>query len=72
MLNERENSTSPVAVRTPHFPVFAEFVNASYSARYQILMTRLLREKLYDSACFLLSPRTGQLPRSAHISHPGC
>lgn len=59
LLEDCEKSTSPVAVSTPHFPVFTEFVNASYSARYQILMTRLLRERLYDSACFLLSPRNG-------------
>lgn len=59
MLEDCEKSTSPVAVSTPHFPVFPEFVNASCSARYQILLTRLLRERLYDSACFLLSPRKG-------------
>jgi hypothetical protein len=59
LLEDCEKSTSPVAVSTPHFPVFTEFVNASYSARYQILLTRLLRERLYDSACFLLSPRNG-------------
>lgn len=59
MLEDCEKSTSPVAVRTPHFPVFPEFVDASYAKRYQILMNRLLRERLYDSACFMLSPRTG-------------
>lgn len=65
MLEDCENSTSPVAVRTPHFPVFPEFVDASYAKRYQILMTRLLRERLYDSACFMLSPRTSG-PKGKH------
>jgi hypothetical protein len=59
MLEDCTKSTSPVALRAPHFPVFPEFVNASYSTRYQILITRLLRERLYDAACFLLSPRSG-------------
>jgi hypothetical protein len=28
----------------------------NYSRRYEILLTKLVRERLYDSACFLLSP----------------
>lgn len=60
MLEDCPRSTSPVSVRQPHFPVFPEFVDASYSERYQLLMTRLVRERLYDSACFLLSsPKAG-------------
>lgn len=57
MLEECPRSTSPVSVRQPHFPVLPEFVDASYSARYQLLMTKLVRERLYDSTCFLLSSR---------------
>jgi hypothetical protein len=57
MLEDCPRSTSPVAVRQPHFPVFPEFVDASYSQRYQVLMTKLVRERLYDSACFILSSR---------------
>lgn len=64
MLEDCPRSTSPVAVRQPHFPVFPEFVDASYAKRYQLLMTKLVRERLYDSACFLLSSRrTGMLGR---------
>jgi hypothetical protein len=59
MLEDCEKSTSPVTVSTPNCPVFPEFVNAFYSARYQILLTRLLRERRCDSVCFLLSPRHG-------------
>ena len=57
MLEDCSRSTSPVSIRQPHFPVFSEFVNASYAERYQWLMTKLVRERLYDAACFLLSSR---------------
>jgi hypothetical protein len=55
MLEDCPASTSPVRVSQPHFEVFPEFLNASYSQRYQLLMTKLVRERLYDSACFLMS-----------------
>lgn len=67
MLEDCRRSTSPVSVRQPHFPVFPEFAGASYSVRYQLLMTKLVRERLYDSACFLLSSReTGSKGRHTH------
>ncbi len=67
MLEDCTRSTSPVSVRQPHFPVFPEFVDASYSKRYQFLMTKLVRERLYDSTCFLLSSReTGSKGRYSH------
>ena len=56
LLEQTERSTAPVRCQQSHFPVFPEFLDASYSRRYQILLTRLVRERLYDSACFLLSP----------------
>jgi hypothetical protein len=34
--------------------VFPEFKAASYAKRCEILLTKLVRERLYDSACFLL------------------
>jgi len=67
MLEDCPRSTSPVSVRQPHFPVFSEFIDASYSKRYQLLMTKLVRERLYDSTCFLLSSReTGLKGRYTH------
>ncbi len=57
LLEDCENSIRPVSVRQPHFPVFPEFIGASYSKRYQLLLTKLIRERLYDSACFLMSPK---------------
>ena len=35
--------------------MFPEFKEASYASRYEILLTKLVRERLYDSACFLMS-----------------
>lgn len=55
VLEEAERSMSPVAVKEPHFPVFSEFREASYAKRYEIMMTKLVRERLYDSAALLLS-----------------
>ena len=55
LLEECPRSTSKVSVKQPHFPVFQEFVGASYAERYQLLMTKLVRERLYDSSCFLMS-----------------
>jgi hypothetical protein len=57
LLEETEKSLSPVKVREPHFEVFEEFRDASYAKRYEILLTKLLRERLYDGACFLLTDR---------------
>jgi hypothetical protein len=55
LLEDCARSRSPVKVVAPHFPVFPEFRGASYRDRYAILIEKLLRERLYDGACFLLS-----------------
>lgn len=55
LLQEAQGSISPVRAREPHFKVFPEFRSASYAKRYEILLTKLVRERLYDSACFLMS-----------------
>ena len=55
LLEETPRSMSPVKVRETHFPVFHEFREASYAKRYEILCQKLLRERLYDGACLLLS-----------------
>ena len=58
LLEEAPGSTSPVPVAEPHFTVFKEFRGASYAKRYEILCQKLVRERLYDAACFLLSDET--------------
>ncbi|MDD5234430.1 MAG: PaeR7I family type II restriction endonuclease, partial [Syntrophales bacterium] len=55
LLEESEKSTSPIRVAEPHFEVFPEFKNTSYAKRYELFCERLVRERLYDAACFLMS-----------------
>jgi hypothetical protein len=59
LLEETSGSTSSVRNREPHFKVFPEFKDASYMRRYEILLTKLVRERLYDAACFLMSDAQG-------------
>lgn len=58
MLLERcPKSTSPVGVSEPHFPVFDEWRGASYAKRYELFCQKLVRERLYNAACFLTSSK---------------
>jgi hypothetical protein len=59
LLEECKASTNAVRSWEPYFRVFSEFRGASYMQRYQLLLTKLVRERLYDSACFLVSDRDG-------------
>lgn len=61
LLEECDRSLAPVKVKEPHFRVFEEFRGASYANRYELLLTKLLRERLYDGACLLLSTEKGGL-----------
>jgi hypothetical protein len=55
LMEDAAGSTRPVRAQEPHFKVFEEFRAASYAKRYEILLTKLVRERLYDSTCFLMS-----------------
>lgn len=68
LLEETPGSTRPVRTREPHFKVFPEFANSSYAKRYEILLTKLVRERLYDGACLLLS--NGQEGRKGLFREP--
>lgn len=57
MLEKAEGSLRPVGVCEPHFKVFDEFRGASYAKRYEILLTKLIRDRHYDSAALMLSSR---------------
>jgi len=57
LLEECPPSLAPVKVKQPHFQVFAEFHAASYAKRYEILLTKLMRERLYDATCLLMSTK---------------
>jgi len=55
ILEDCPKSRASVRVKQPHYQVFPEFQNASYATRYEVLMTKLLRERLYDGVSLLLS-----------------
>jgi hypothetical protein len=57
ILEDCPRSRQAVKVNEPHFSVFPEFREASYAKRYEILLTKLLRERLYDGASLLLSSK---------------
>ena len=59
LLEESSNSTRAVRARESHYPVFRQFEDASYARRYELLCERLVRERLYDAACLLLSDQAG-------------
>ncbi len=55
MLEDCEASNRPVRVKEPHFKVFPEFVGASYMKRYEIFCRKLVLERHYTSASFIVS-----------------
>lgn len=68
LLEDRAKVRSPVANKEPYFPVDPAFRGAttkrkgeekylgiSYSKRYELLCRRLVLERLYTSACFLMA-----------------
>jgi hypothetical protein len=57
MVEDTEKSRKPIRDKSPHFPVFPEFRQASYLSRYDILCQRLIKEGLYSAASVLASPR---------------
>ena len=61
LLEDAPKSTIPVKVDEPHFEVFPEFKEASYAKRYELFYERLMRERLYDGACLILSEKSGGL-----------
>lgn len=57
MVEDAPKSRSPVKDTSPHFPVFAEFKNASYLERYDLLCQKLVQEQLYTTASLIASKR---------------
>jgi hypothetical protein len=55
LLEDSPRSLAPVRVAEPHYAVFPECKDTSYAQRYALFCERLMRERLYDSACLLLS-----------------
>lgn len=58
LLEDAPGSRTPVENQSPNFPVFPEFIGASYADRYSILCRKLVQEQLYTAASVILSPRS--------------
>jgi hypothetical protein len=57
LLEDSAASQKPVKVKEPHFKVFPEFANSSYSRRYELFCRKLVRERYYDVSTFLISDK---------------
>jgi hypothetical protein len=56
MLEETTSSTRPTRpIRLRHYQADAAFQGLSYAQRYEQMCLRLVRERLYDAACFFIS-----------------
>jgi len=70
LLEESRQSSTPVALKEPHFKAFAEFQGSSYAVRYELLLRRLLLEKTYDCAALILATAAGG-PKGAYREPAG-
>jgi hypothetical protein len=57
-------------VLEPRFPVIPKFKAVSYRDRYAVLIEKLLRDRLYDGACFLLSNSAAAIQGHYIEPHP--
>lgn len=57
LLEDCPESRRPVSVREPHFAVFGEFKAASYAERYELFCRKLVLERQYTAACFIMADR---------------
>lgn len=55
LLEDSPASRRSIPIRSNHFDVFPEFINASYADRYGLLCRKMMRENLFDAACLILS-----------------
>lgn len=57
VLEDCPASRTPVKVSEPHFPVFEDFKNSSYAKRYELFCRKMVRERHYNAACFLMTDK---------------
>ncbi len=58
MVEDDSRSRTPVRDKSPHFPIFEEFREASYLVRYDLLCQKLVQEQLYTNASLITAPRS--------------
>ena len=68
LLEDSPKSRNPVRVNEPHFEVFPEFRDRSYMDRYELALRKLIRERLYRSACLITSVQ--QTPPNGNYLEP--
>jgi restriction endonuclease XhoI-like protein len=66
LLEDCDRVKIPVHNREPYFKVDPAFDRASYSKRYELLARRLVLERVYTSACLVMSTN----PRKTIITQP--
>ena len=57
VLEDSPTSRNPVQFAEPHFPVLPEFRGASYAKRYELFCQKMVRERHFTAACFLVTGR---------------
>jgi hypothetical protein len=55
LLGDEPGAQRPVGVGTPLFLAFPEFEGTSYARRYELLCRKLVRERQYNAACFIVA-----------------
>jgi len=55
LVEDAEGSKRPVRVDEPHFRIIKSFENTSYVERYKLFCQKLVRERLYDASCLIIS-----------------
>jgi len=68
LLEDCDKSTKPVRIGRHHFHLRKEFKDTSYSQRYELLFRKLVLEKKYDAAAFIMATEKGG--RSGRYSEP--
>ncbi len=66
VLEDTAGSAKPIKVKEAVFPSEKIFEGASYADRYRILCDRLVKERLYDAAWFVLSSKGGAVAEPAN------
>lgn len=57
-LEDHTASRQPVSTGRPHFPVRPEYMGVSYLRRYELLCEKLILERKYSAACFIVGSRS--------------
>lgn len=60
LLEDCQNVRIPVRNKEPYFKVDPAFAKASYSRRYELLCRRLVLERVYSAACFVMATNSSK------------